>query len=165
MSRRPPVWPTLTEVSGALSPTDFPFLTGIVPIVLVVALIAAAILFTRSGKALRELGGGKWAIDREDRSETSEPVGPELDPEAREEVRQMVEARDFRLKSRGEDGIDVEAEVARLTAVERGPEGELAAWTVEIRQVVIANNERRKRRGQPPLDVEAEVARRLAEWT
>ncbi len=165
MSRRPPVWPTLTEVSGALSPTDFPFLTGIVPIVLVVALIAAAILFTRSGKALRDLGGGKWAIDREDRSETSEPVGPELDPEAREEVRQMVEARDYRLRRRGADGIDVEAEVIRLTSVEQDPDGRVAAWTVEIRQLVVANNERRKRRGEPPLDVEAEVARRLAEWT
>lgn len=165
MSRRPPVWPTLTEVSGALSPTDFPFLTGIVPIVLVVALIAAAILFTRSGKALRELGGGKWAIDREDRSASGEPVGPELDPEAREEVRQMVEARDYRLRRRGADGIDVEAEVIRLTSVEQDPDGRVAAWTVEIRQLVVANNERRKRRGEPPLDVEAEVARRLAEWT
>ncbi|MFM9044469.1 MAG: hypothetical protein ACKOL0_01470 [Solirubrobacterales bacterium] len=152
-------------MTGALSPADFPFLTGIVPVILLVILIAAAILFTRSGKALRDLGGGRWAIDREDGSESGGPVGPELDPEAREEVRQMVEARDYRLRRRGADGIDVEAEVTRLTSVERDPDGRVAAWTVEIRQLVIANNERRKRRGEQPLDVEAEVARRLAEWT
>ncbi|MFM9053387.1 MAG: hypothetical protein ACKOQ5_00725 [Solirubrobacterales bacterium] len=152
-------------MTGALSPADFPFLTGIVPVILLVILIAAAILFTRSGKALRDLGGGRWAIDREDGSESGGPVRPELDPDAREEVRQMVEARDYRLRRRGADGIDVEAEVTRLTSVERDPDGRVAAWTVEIRQLVIANNERRKRRGEQPLDVEAEVARRLAEWT
>ncbi|MFM8792876.1 MAG: hypothetical protein ACKOGM_07580 [Solirubrobacterales bacterium] len=152
-------------MTGALSPADFPFLTGIVPVILLVILIAAAILFTRSGKALRDLGGGRWAIDREDGSESGGAAGPELDPEAREEVRQMVEARDYRLRRRGADGIDVEAEVTRLTSVERDPDGRVAAWTVEIRQLVIANNERRKRRGEQPLDVEAEVARRLAEWT
>lgn len=165
MSRRPPVWPNLHQVSGALSPTDFPFLTGIVPIILVVALIAAGILFSRSGKALRELGGGRWAIDREEGADDSEPAGPALDLEAREEVRQMVEARDYRLRRKGADGIDVEAEVIRLTSVEQDPDGRVAAWTVEIRQLVVANNERRKRRGERPLDVEAEVARRLAEWT
>ena len=165
MSRRPPAWPNLPQVSGALSPTDFPFLTWIVPIILVVALIAAGILFSRSGKALRELGGGRWAIDREEAGDNGEPAGPALDPEAREEVRQMVEARDYRLRRRGADGIDVEAEVIRLTSVEQDPDGRVAAWTVEIRQLVVANNERRKRRGEQPLDVEAEVARRLAEWT
>lgn len=146
-----------------LTSSDFPALTIFLVVFLVVAVIVAAVMFSRSGPALRGLGGGRWAIDREgDRSAGS---GTGSAAEAKEEVRQMVEARDFRLKSRGEDGIDVEAEVARLTAVERGPEGELAAWTVEIRQLVIANNERRRRRGEPPLDVEAEVARRLEEWT
>lgn len=145
-----------------LTAADFPSLTLFLAVVLIVAVVVAAVMFSRSGAALRGLGGGRWAIDRDNGATESEP---ETGVEVREEVRQMVEARDFRLKSRGEDGIDVEAEVARLTAVEHGPDGELAAWTVEIRQLVVANNERRKRRGEPPLDVEAEVARRLDEWT
>ena len=146
-----------------LTSSDFPSLTLFLAVFLGVALVIAAIMFSRSGTALRSLGAGRWAIDREGDREAE--AGAASGAEAREEVRQMVEARDFRLRSRGEDGIDVEAEVARLTAVERGPEGELAAWTVEIRQLVIANNERRKRRGEPPLDVQAEVAQRLDEWT
>jgi hypothetical protein len=145
-----------------LTASDFPSLTLFLGIVLVVAVVVAAILFSRSGTALRNLGAGRWAIDRDgDRHEDRQPT---TGAQAREEIRQMVEARDFRLRSRGEDGIDVEAEVARLTAVERGPDGEIAAWTVEIRQLVIANNERRERRGEPPLDVESEVAKRLEEW-
>jgi hypothetical protein len=140
-------------------------LTAILPVVLVIVVVVAAIMFSRSGGALRELGGGRWAIDREDRGEGSEDRAGESPAETRAEVRQMVEAKDYRLRRRGEDGIDVDAEVTRLTAVEEGPGGSVEAWTVEIRQLVIANNERRRRRGDPPLDVEAEVARRLSEWT
>ncbi len=146
-----------------LTSSDFPSLTLFLGIVLAVALVVAAVMFSRSGTALRNLGGGRWAIDRQGDGGTGD--GAASESETIEEVRQMVEARDFRLRRRGEDGIDVEAEVTRLTGVERGPEGEIAAWTVEIRQLVIANNERRRRRGEEPLDVEAEVARRLDEWT
>ena len=146
-----------------LTSSDFPSLTLFLGIVLAVALVVAAVMFSRSGKALRNLGGGRWAIDRE--GDGGARDGAPSEAETVEEVRQMVEAKDFRLRRRGEDGIDVEAEVTRLTGVEQGPEGEIAAWTVEIRQLVIANNERRRRRGEEPLDVEAEVARRLDEWT
>lgn len=132
---------------------------------LVVAVIVAAVMFSRSGRALKDLGGGRWAIDRERDHGSKGNGGDESRDEVKAEVRQMVEARDYRLRRRGDDGIDVEAEVTRLTAVERESDGTLEAWTVEIRQLVIANNERRKRRGEDPLDVEAEVARRLAEWT
>ena len=146
-----------------LTSSDFPSLTLFLGIVLAVALVVAAVMFSRSGKALRNLGGGRWAIDREGDGGVGDGTASEA--ETVEEVRQMVEAKDFRLRRRGEDGIDVEAEVTRLTGVEQGPEGEIAAWTVEIRQLVIANNERRKRRGEEPLDVEAEVAKRLDQWT
>ena len=146
-----------------LTSSDFPSLTLFLGIVLAVALVVAAVMFSRSGTALRNLGGGRWAIDREGDEGTGD--GALGEAETVEEVRQMVEAKDFRLRQRGEDGIDVEAEVTRLTGVEQGPEGEIAAWTVEIRQLVIANNERRKRRGEEPLDVEAEVAKRLDQWT
>lgn len=146
-----------------LTSSDFPSLTLFLGIVLAVAVVVAAVMFSRSGTALRNLGGGRWAIDREGDGETG--GGAPSEAEKVEEVRQMVEAKDFRLRRRGEAGIDVEAEITRLTGVEQGPGGEIAAWTVEIRQLVIANNERRKRRGEEPLDVEAEVARRLDEWT
>lgn len=144
---------------------DFPILTWVIPVVLVVAAIVAALMFSRSGRALRDLGGGRWAIDRERDHGSNGNGSDESEDEVKAEVRQMVEARDYRLRRRGDDGIDVDAEVTRLTAVERESDGTLEAWTVEIRQLVIANNERRKRRGEDPLDVEAEVARRLAEWT
>jgi len=152
-------------VSGAIKSSDFPTLAAVLPILLVLVVVVAAFMFARSGSALRSLGGGRWAIDREGDGESGDGPSGETEAEAREEVRQMVEARDYRLRQRGDDGIDIDAEVTRLTAVTEGPEGDVEAWTVEIRQLVVANNERRRRRGEPPLDVEAEVARRLAEWT
>jgi hypothetical protein len=69
-----------------------------------------------------------------------------------------VAARNERRTRRGEPALDVEAELARLTAPAVDPE--LAA---EVRSLVIARNERRGRAGREPLDVEAEVARQLRE--
>src|SRR5207244_11508027 len=66
--------------------------------------------------------------------------------EREEEIRQLVQARHDRQLSRGEQPIDVDAEVARLIAIdpEGGPEPELqeAALREEVRQLVIARNER-----------------------
>jgi hypothetical protein len=93
-----------------------------------------------------------------------------LGPSARErgerelEIRQMVTARSERRVRRGEPALDVEAEVARLTAVEPSSaprrDEELLQ---EVLQLVVARNERRERQGLEPLDIEAEVARTLAE--
>ena len=73
------------------------------------------------------------------------------------EIRQMLEARNARCRRRGEPEIDVEAELARLTAP--AIDDELRA---EIRDLVMARNHRRARRGDPPLDVEAEIEREIA---
>lgn len=82
-----------------------------------------------------------------------------------EEIRQMLRARNERRARRGEPVLDVEAELARLTAQtdalasadrDRGIEE-------EVLQLVVARNERRERQGLDPLDIEAEVARTLAE--
>ncbi|HTR73970.1 MAG TPA: hypothetical protein VMH33_01770 [Solirubrobacterales bacterium] len=82
-----------------------------------------------------------------------------------EEIRQMLRARNERRARRGEPELDVESELARLTAQtdalasaqqDRGIEE-------EVLQLVVARNERRERRGLEPLDVEAEVARTLTE--
>jgi hypothetical protein len=74
-----------------------------------------------------------------------------------EEIRQMLEARNARRARRGEPPVDVEEELAKLTAVSRiDPELE-----AEIRQLVVARNYRRTRAGKPALDVDAEVEREI----
>ena len=70
----------------------------------------------------------------------------------------MLEARNSRRRRRGEPEVDIETELARLTAL-ADADGELRD---EIRQLVIARNHRRARKGLAPLDVEAEIARELA---
>jgi hypothetical protein len=75
-----------------------------------------------------------------------------------EEIRQMLEARNARRIRRGEQPIDVEQELAKLTAPQIDPE-----LRQEIRQLVVARNYRRSRTGKPPLDVEAEIEREISE--
>lgn len=75
-----------------------------------------------------------------------------------EEVRQMLDARNARRVARGQEPVDVEAELARLIRPASSADPALAA---EIRALVVARNERRARRGEAPLDVEAEVRRQL----
>ena len=77
-----------------------------------------------------------------------------------EEVRQMLEARNARLRRRGKAEIDVEREMRRLTAPTPAIDAELRE---EIRQMVIARNHRRARRGEPALDIDAEGRRQIAE--
>jgi hypothetical protein len=72
----------------------------------------------------------------------------------------MVEAKSARREARGESPLDVDAEVANLTAP---PAGRDEGLRDEVRQLVVARNERRARKGQEPLDVEAEVERQLRE--
>jgi hypothetical protein len=78
------------------------------------------------------------------------------------EIRQMLEARNARRIARGQDPLDVEAEMAALLA-ERPPAD--PALIAEVRQHVEARNARRARAGKEPLDVDAEVARQLRDLT
>jgi hypothetical protein len=73
------------------------------------------------------------------------------------EIRELLEARNMRRRRRGEPPIDVEQELARLTAPQIDDE-----LRGEIRDLVLARNHRRVRAGKPPLDVEAEVERQIA---
>jgi hypothetical protein len=75
-----------------------------------------------------------------------------------EEVRQMLDARNARRRRRGEPELDVERELARLTAP--AIDSELRS---EIRDLVIARNHRRARQGKPALDVDTEVERQISE--
>jgi hypothetical protein len=77
---------------------------------------------------------------------------------AREEVRQMLEAKSARREARGEDPLDVEAEMADLLRPSVTVDEQLRE---EVRQLVVARNERRMRQGKEPLDVETEVDRQL----
>jgi hypothetical protein len=73
-----------------------------------------------------------------------------------EEIRQMLEARNTRRIRRGEQPVDIEIEIARLTAPQIDPE-----LRAEIRDLVIARNFRRTRAGKAPLDVDAEIEREI----
>jgi hypothetical protein len=73
------------------------------------------------------------------------------------EIRQLLEARNLRRRRRGEPPIDVEQELARLTAPQIDEQ-----LRGEIRDLVIARNYRRVRAGKPPLNVEVEIERQIA---
>jgi hypothetical protein len=84
--------------------------------------------------------------------------------EREQEIRQMLQARSERLERRGEPGLDVDAEVARLISVQSSVPLRDQGIEEEVLQLVVARNERRERQGLEPLDIEAEVARTLAEF-
>jgi hypothetical protein len=136
-------------------------------VVLVVAPIAA-VLFAGAFGLLDELGRGDLAIDEPPPRPGPRPGSPLARVERETEIRQLVQARHERRLGRGQSGIDVEAEVTRLLALDpESTPGEDERHDValrdEVRQLVIARNERRLARGDEPLDVEAEVDRELGE--
>jgi hypothetical protein len=124
-------------------------------VVAVAAAVVAVISFRGTGRIYSGLGrSGMLTLEDSDRARApSAPTGAE----AREEIRQMLEAKSARRVARGEGPLDVEAEVESLTR----SAGADAGLRDEVRQLVIARNERRARQGKEPLDVEAEVERQL----
>ncbi|MGI9556804.1 MAG: hypothetical protein ACR2N5_02565 [Solirubrobacterales bacterium] len=135
----------------------------VILLVVFVAFPIAAIAFVGAGALYRGIGKG-MILDDEDLPAPA-PVfrdsmteGGAADRE--EEIRQMLEAKAYRQRQRGDEPIDVEDELARLMNPSpiTGADPELVT---EVRQLVIARNERRMRRGEEPLDVESEVARQL----
>ena len=136
---------------------DDAFLTVVIGVSLLAAVIAVFALAT-SGGSWDSVGRGGLSIG-EDRPEPSRsPATPISAAERDAEIRQYLEARNTRRAARGQEPIDIEAELRALTRPAADPE--LAA---EVRQLVEARNARRVARGQPPLDVEAEVSKRLNE--
>jgi hypothetical protein len=126
-----------------------------------VAVVVAAISFIGSGKIYKGLGRtGPFTLDMEDVPKGPKPGSAAANAEAREEMRQLLEAKSYRRVARGEEPLDVEAEMATLMGAPTSQDAELRE---EVRQLVIARNERRMRRGEEPLDVEAEVDRQLRE--
>jgi hypothetical protein len=125
----------------------------IIIVVSVVAVLVAAISYWGSGRIYRGIGASDLMMEREPGRAAAAPDSAE----AREEIRQMLEAKSARRQARGEEPLDVDAEMRALMA----PGGDDPALREEVRQLVVARNERRMRQGKEPLDVEAEVERQL----
>jgi hypothetical protein len=117
----------------------------------VLAVLAAAVSYWGSGGIYSRLGSSDLEMRREEPAATP--------AETQEEIRQMLEAKSARRQARGEAPLDIEAEMAQLTATAPGS-GD-PALREEVRQLVIARNERRLRQGKEPLDVETEIDRQL----
>ena len=124
----------------------------IIIIVSVVAVVVAAVSYWGSGRVYGSIGESDLLMRRETSAAAPDSA------EAREEIRQMLEAKSARRQARGEAPLDVDAELAALTGGAPGEDRELRE---EVRQLVIARNERRMRKGEEPLDVDAEVERQL----
>jgi hypothetical protein len=130
-------------------------------VICVIAVIVAALSYRGSGKIYKGLGRtGGLSMDEGHRPTPGAPAPSAQSPEAREEIRQMLEAKSARREARGQAPLDIEAEVEKLTAPQVPRD---AALREEVRQLVVARNERRMRQGKPPLDVEEEVERQLRE--
>jgi hypothetical protein len=134
-------------------------------LVVIAVLPVAAALFAGGFGLLEQLGsGGLSTLDRSPASRVPPPDTPASRLERETEIRQLVQARHDRQVARGAEPVDVEAEVARLVALDTDPGGDDhqdSALREEVRQHVIARNERRAAAGKPPLDVEAEIERQL----
>jgi hypothetical protein len=121
--------------------------------------LAVVSLFTR-GRLYDEIGRGGLSIG-EDRDLTPRRGGaaaPVNAAERDDEIRQMLGARNARRAARGEEEVDVEAELAALTRPAAASDPEIVE---EVRALVNARNARRIARGREPLDVETEVERQL----
>jgi hypothetical protein len=125
---------------------------AVVVLVSVLALVGAIVALATSGGSYDEIGRGGLSLDE------PAPTRAGASAERDAEIRQYLAARNARRLARGEDPVDVEAELRALTAPAADPE--LAA---EVRQLVESRNARRVARGEEPLDVEEEVSKRLGD--
>ena len=137
-------------------------------VVLVTIPVAAIAFIANAGNAFKQIGKGDFSVEFDsdaprgltDSGAEGEPAGV-----ADDELRQLLEAKAYRQRARGETPVDVDAEFERLQAqpTEQAPTGGDQGLREEVRQLVVARNERRARQGKEPLDVDAEVERQLQE--
>jgi hypothetical protein len=142
--------------------------TGDVILIIVFTTIPIALLtFVLGAKnALDQVGKGQFSVEYEsDLPSKITDSDAKAGPAAREdEIRQLLEAKAYRQRTRGEKPVDVNAELNRLlTETPAAPAGTDPQLAAEVRQLVVARNERRARQGKEPLDVEQEVERQLRE--
>jgi hypothetical protein len=130
----------------------------VILIVCGLGLVVGVIALIGTGKAWEEYGKRGLLMEHE-LSGGGAPAGSAAAIAERDaEIRQMLEARNARRVRRGEEPLDIDAELRRLTAP--AIDDSLRA---EIRDLVLARNHRRARRGLEPLDVEAEIEREIAD--
>ena len=130
--------------------------------VVAVSVIVAIVSFAASRDAYRQIGRGGLTMDGDEGQRRDSPVAAPSSTEGRAEIRQMLDARNARRARKGQEPVDVEAELARLTSPTHQA-GVDPALRAEIGQMVAARNARRVRKGQEPLDVEAEIERQIRE--
>ena len=119
--------------------------------------LAALLSFIGRSKLYEDIGkGGLYVDEAAGRSGGAGGGAPINVAERDDEIRQMLTARNAHRAAAGRATVDVEAELARLTAPAVDP-----ALREEIRELVIARNSRREAKGQPPLDVDAEIERQI----
>jgi hypothetical protein len=121
-----------------------------------VSAVGALVALLLMSRTWREVGKNSLMLDR-DLPRGPAPGSAAAAYERDEEIRELLQARNARRIRRGEAPIDVEAELARLTAPMVDPE-----LRQEIRDMVVARNHRRVRAGKPALDVESEIEREIA---
>ncbi len=121
-------------------------------VVCIVAVLVAFVALIAGRKTWEDYGKGRFVMDHEAPRDRAASVA-----ERDDEIRQLLEALGEHRARRGEAPVDVDSELARLTAPAIDP-----ALREEIRQLVVARNHRRVRAGKPPLDVEAEIEREIA---
>ena len=132
--------------------------------VCVLAVIGAALSYRGTGGIYSGLGReGGMSMEGDEDLGPRRAAAPQAasSAEAREEIRQMLEAKNERRAARGQAPLDIDDELASLTAAQ--PAGADPALRDEVRQLVVARNERRLRQGKTPLDVDEEVDRQLRE--
>jgi hypothetical protein len=118
--------------------------------------LAALVALVSSRRTWDDYGKDHLIMDAQ-RPAGAAPGSPGSIHEREAEIRELLEARNALRARRGEAPIDVEQELARLTAPAIDP-----ALREEIRDLVIARNLRRSRAGKAPLEVDAEIEREIA---
>ena len=119
--------------------------------------VVAAVIALMSNRRTWDDYGSDHLLTESDLQHGASPGSIGALQERDTEIRELLEARNAVRARRGEPPVDVEAELARLTAPAIDP-----ALRDEIRDLVIARNVRRARAGKPPLDTEAEIEREIA---
>lgn len=126
--------------------------------VVVVAIVIACLSYIGSGGIYQGLGRTGMSLDEPDMRPGPPAGSMAAQAEAQEEIRQMLEAKSARRAARGEEALDIDAEMDALAVPAPAAD---AGLRDEVRQLVVARNARRVRRGEEPLDVESEIDRQL----
>ena len=135
------------------------FGTVLIAICVLAIVAGVASVFVGGPSPYDSIGRGDLTFDEPSSRPTTSGGSPASRAESDEEVRQMLQAKSDRRRRRGEEPLDIDAEIAALTRP--APAQQDPALREEVRQVVMARNERRLARGEEPLDVEAETDRQL----